>query len=373
MGTGELFKHDVVKTVMGRIGDDFTNLSDLLKETNELVTTALGSPDKAVYGRAGNKILATWDENCSTLNSFMSIYDSWSTMAVSMAKEFTKFDEGVAMVSDKDAANLRTIANLNKTTWLKTPEGRKNYVGSTVRYIDPETQEEILERQGFRGFDSTGGGSNFEWRLVTDKNGKIYGPDGKKLSQDELLKKDEKMQLLSSAKKELEYAANASEYAIEPHSRISDEERKRRLEYVGGACGTKEEQDAKMVNISVPIWNGEEIEYWDIRVNAKLQDNYMNAFREIAEMRTFVIVRQPGVDGAYNYSHATRSGGEASDHTLGTAIDINVQHNWGEGDDSEYAIKNHEEVIAAFARQGFFWGGDWDKTKDAMHFTFTGY
>ena len=73
MSTTEVFNASQVKSVMSEIGSEFSDLSSLVEETNSLVTSALGSPDKAVYGDAGNKILATWDENCSTLSSFINI------------------------------------------------------------------------------------------------------------------------------------------------------------------------------------------------------------------------------------------------------------------------------------------------------------
>ena len=194
---GELFEHTTVKTVMDKIGEDFSLLSDAIKETNELITTALGSPDKSVYGDAGNKILATWDENCSTLNSFMSIYDSWSTMAVSIAKEFAEFDKGVAVVGDKDAANIRTIANYNKSNWLKTYDASKAYVGSSNTYTDFESNSERKEHSNLkdkRVVEYTNEKNekitmyyNLDGKWIAIKNnGQLTDANGKKITEEEL-------------------------------------------------------------------------------------------------------------------------------------------------------------------------------------------
>ena len=403
---GELFEHTTVKTVMDKIGEDFSLLSDAIKETNELITTALGSPDKSVYGDAGNKILATWDENCSTLNSFMSIYDSWSTMAVSIAKEFAEFDKGVAVVGDNDAKALKTIADLNKTNWLKTSDGRKNYVGSTVSYIDPETQKEVEEKVGFKQFNSTGGGKSSseggDWRIVTEKDGKIYGTDGKEFSDEDLTKSKEKKEKLSEAQKALKSSVDvkhkeleqrdeerekkrveASEWAIgsensilhmnQKSSNSGYAERQKRIEFLGGMKNSDSAQRAMMTTINVPIWDGSKETTLPLTVNKKLVDNYQKAFREVCDLK-FPVKTNPSQNAfcAYAWNHF-RPGGERSDHAYGGTFDINTVDNSGSGNGSQYAVRTRPDVIAAFEKQGFFWGGNWESSKDDMHFSFTGY
>ena len=151
MSTTEVFNPGQVKSVMSEISSDFTELSSLIEETNTLITEALGSPDRAVYGDAGNKILATWDENCSTLNSFIKIYDNWSLMAVSIANEYGELDTGTAKVDGTDVEAFKTISGANKTTWLKTPEGAKGYTGSTSKYRDAETNNDMEETNSLSG------------------------------------------------------------------------------------------------------------------------------------------------------------------------------------------------------------------------------
>lgn len=161
-----------------------------------------------------------------------------------------------------------------------------------------------------------------------------------------------------------------SKFAIPSHALVDrDGTRAERVAYVGGECGTEAEQDAKMETIQVPYWNGEEVSKMNLTVNKNLVSNYQNAFQKLADMKYTVL---PETTGAYNYYHARRPSGAPSDHTLGSAVDLNWDNNWDTGDGSSYSIRGKEAVIEAFASEGFYWGGDWTNPDD-MHFTFTGY
>ena len=165
-------------------------------------------------------------------------------------------------------------------------------------------------------------------------------------------------------------SATPSQYAITPHTGISEEERAARVAMVGGECGSREEQDSKMTTIEVPYWDGQQEQTMKLTVNSNLVDNYQNVFRQLTDMHWTV---DSSRTGAYDYDHTPRPSGAPSDHTLGSAIDINWDNNWNTGDGSSAAVRGNEQVIEAFASQGFYWGGDWTSTKDDMHFTFTGY
>ena len=143
------------------------------------------------------------------------------------------------------------------------------------------------------------------------------------------------------------------------------EERARRMEIVGGECGSQAEQDSKMSTIEVPYWDGTQEQTMKITVNSNLTDNYQNVFRQLVDMHWKVDLNHTG---ASDYNHTPRPSRAPSDHTLGSVIDIN----WGTGDGSSAAVRGNEEVIRIFASQGFYWGGDWSEPDD-MHFTFTGY
>ena len=189
----EVFNPSKVKAVMSDIASEFDALSKLIETTNTLVTTALGSPDKAVYGDAGNKILATWDENCSTLSSFIKIYDNWSLMAVSIAREYGELDKGTAKVKDADAEALKTVADTNRTTWLKTPEGSKGYVGSTNSYINAESGTRVTEKSDLKNMRVVDRGNGLTEYYSLDgkllgikRNGQYYDANGRKIDSKDL-------------------------------------------------------------------------------------------------------------------------------------------------------------------------------------------
>ena len=145
--TTEVFDLETVKGVMGSIQGEFSTLSETISSINSDVTAALGSPDKAVYGDAGDKILATWDENCSMLASFIGIFDNWSNMVVGIAHEYGELDKGTAVVDDVDKDAFRTIANASKSSWLKTSEAIENYKGSVSKYIDENGTEHTVTKK----------------------------------------------------------------------------------------------------------------------------------------------------------------------------------------------------------------------------------
>lgn len=164
----------------------------------------------------------------------------------------------------------------------------------------------------------------------------------------------------------------ASPYAIEPHSRValSPGERARRIELVGGGRGTESQQNRKMTDIEVPYWNGEEVKTMTLTVNKFLVPNVTSIFEQLAAIKWKV---DPDTTGGYNYRTMRTSDTTLSDHSMGAAIDINWDNNYNTGDGSSMAVRQNEEVIRIFASQGFYWGGDWERNKDDMHFSFCGY
>ena len=138
-----------------------------------------------------------------------------------------------------------------------------------------------------------------------------------------------------------------------------------------GVKGSSEEQQsAYITTITVPIWDGNQETTMNLSVNKYLVDNYQAVFRELTDIKFPIIASQTG---AYNY-RAVASSGRLSDHGFGSAIDVNWDHNpqYGYPDNTQYGI--NESVIKAFAKQGFYWGGDWDVSSlDPMHFSWCGY
>ena len=207
MSTTEVFNPSQVKSVMSDIDSEFSRLSEIIEETNSIVTEKLGSPDEAVYGDAGNKILATWDENCSTLSSFMSIFDNWSLMVVSIAHEYGELDKGTAKVENTDLEAFQNISNANRTTWLKTPSGISGYVGSTSEYTDYATNTKYKETSNLKDrrvleiTDENNKKTKEYYNLAgeamgSEKNGQLYDSSGKKVKKigtEEELEREEKV------------------------------------------------------------------------------------------------------------------------------------------------------------------------------------
>ena len=150
MATTEVFDLNTVKGVIANIQGEFQSLSETLNTINSDVTAALGSPDKAIYGDAGDKILATWDENCSMLTSFMGIFDNWSNMVVSIAREYGELDKGTATVEDVDKQLFQDVASASRSSWLKTDTAKKAYTGSVSKYYD----DNLLEHTETKNLDT---------------------------------------------------------------------------------------------------------------------------------------------------------------------------------------------------------------------------
>lgn len=64
-----------------------------------------------------------------------------------------------------------------------------------------------------------------------------------------------------------------------------------------------------------------------------------------------------------------RGGSTPSNHSFGTAFDINAEWNGFKQKPAAVGAKGDLHAVAdVFKRFGFIWGGDWQNTKDGMHF-----
>lgn len=149
---------------------------------------------------------------------------------------------------------------------------------------------------------------------------------------------------------------------------------------------SKEEAERLIVKITVPVWKlkgGEKYaSTMTIDVNRRIADKYAAVFDDIFNGAERFPINSLG---AYSW----RGTGSTSEHCLGTAIDINPNENfcqyssgsivgsyWKPWEDP-YSITPYGEVVRAFERHGFTWGGDaWYKngygTRDYMHFSYMG-
>jgi hypothetical protein len=136
-------------------------------------------------------------------------------------------------------------------------------------------------------------------------------------------------------------------------------------------------------------------------VHARAAEQMTGIFRQlhaarfpIEELRVLSMADMLAVpSGDTNISSAlvcrsTTSGGRWSEHAYGTAIDLNPFHNpyvrgrvvvptlaaayLDRADHRPGMIQADDVVVRAFAEIGWQWGGDWEKSKDYMHFSANG-
>lgn len=147
---------------------------------------------------------------------------------------------------------------------------------------------------------------------------------------------------------------------------------------------TAEEALKHMVNITVDVWTlnssgtktpGKRT----IKINSALAETFTLVFKEIFEG-----AEQFPIKDVFGY--AWRSS-PTSEHRIGLAVDINANENymirsdgsvvagsfWRPGE-NPYSIKPDGDVVRAFKKYGFSWGGDaWKTSNDYMHFSFLGW
>lgn len=143
---------------------------------------------------------------------------------------------------------------------------------------------------------------------------------------------------------------------------------------------SKEEADALMTTVTVPVWrlqNGKKVSSTaSLTVHHRIADKVKLVFEEIYNGSEQFPIKDVG---AYSWRGGT------TEHNGGTAIDINANENyciynsgqtvgshWKPYEDP-YSIKPYGDVVNAFEKHGFTWGGDsWSNPKDYMHFSYLG-
>lgn len=144
---------------------------------------------------------------------------------------------------------------------------------------------------------------------------------------------------------------------------------------------TQAEAEALQVNVTVPVWkiNKKGQKYAStasFRVHHLIADEVKLVFEEIFNGPEKFPFKDVG-------GYAWRGG--RSEHNGGTAIDINANENycvysngnvvgshWKPYED-QYSITPYGDVVNAFEKYGFTWGGDaWASPKDYMHFSYLG-
>ena len=149
-----------------------------------------------------------------------------------------------------------------------------------------------------------------------------------------------------------------------------------------------EQAEAAMADITVPVWRLQSdgtktADTMTLTVNANLAQVYQAVFEEIFAGEEQFPLKNGG-------SYAWRSNAR-SEHRWGTAVDLNWEENmecyidasgavtqittgthWTPGEDP-YSIPADGDVVRAFKKYGFAWGGDaWPSKRDYMHFSYFG-
>lgn len=153
------------------------------------------------------------------------------------------------------------------------------------------------------------------------------------------------------------------------------------MELANAVPQTKEEADALMEEISVPVWkmksDGTKIASdMQVIVHSAISDRVRKVFEEIFAGEEQFPIKDMG-------GYAWRGG--TTEHNWGTAIDLNYNENYciykdettvGEcwlPYENPYSVLPYGDVVNAFEKYGFTWGGDaWASTKDYMHFSYLG-
>ncbi len=144
---------------------------------------------------------------------------------------------------------------------------------------------------------------------------------------------------------------------------------------------TKDEADALMVEVTVPVWRmkSDGAKYDSqikVTVHSAIADKVVAVFTEIFNGEEKFPIKDLG---GYSWR------GGKSEHNFGTAIDLNANENYciykdgttvGDGwfpYENPYSVTPYGEVVNAFEKYGFTWGGDaWSNPKDYMHFSYLG-
>lgn len=107
----------------------------------------------------------------------------------------------------------------------------------------------------------------------------------------------------------------------------------------------------------------------DITVNERIIDSLKTIQDEVNALNTGYTF-----DDIQGYNlRWKRFGGGMSLHSWGIALDINPLRNPYQGNiDGPTSTDIPQPIIDTFKKHGFFWGGDWEGYRDAMHFEWYG-
>lgn len=106
--------------------------------------------------------------------------------------------------------------------------------------------------------------------------------------------------------------------------------------------------------------------------NKAVHDSLKAVFEELRNKALIPMVKT--FDGCYNL-RMIRGGSRLSFHSFGAAVDINAQlfalgRDCRQPDD---ILPGYSQVVEAFEKAGWTWGGRWESRFDGMHFQYGAY
>ena len=151
--------------------------------------------------------------------------------------------------------------------------------------------------------------------------------------------------------------------------------------FPNGIPTTQEEMAKYLVTVNIKCLdkNGNTVTK-SITVHKALAKDVQDIFNEIyaAGFRAYDV-------GAYAWRGMAGNSKNRSHHSYGVAIDINPNENymvkggkvvagscWNPSS-NQYSFGPDSVVVKAFQKRGWTWGGNWNSSKDYMHFSYTGY
>lgn len=147
---------------------------------------------------------------------------------------------------------------------------------------------------------------------------------------------------------------------------------------------TQAEADANVVVVQIPVWklkaDGEKYSsVMSLQVHRNIANDVVQIFTEIYNGD-----EQFPINSVGGYCWRDTATGSRSQHSYGTCIDINPDQNYcvyrsgktigsfWKPYDNPYSITPDGDVMKAFVKYGWTWGGNWNSVKDYMHFSYLG-
>ncbi len=157
----ELFNKDGVIAAMNKMGDIFSNIAKTYNDTSVDITTALSSPNQAMWGSGADKLLSAWDSNAPLLDDFMNTFENWSALVTGTVNKFGNLETETALVKDLDIENIAKVAEQYRSSWFKTDAAKKTYIGGSYTMTGEDGTEYTINKSLENGLTKT----------YTDQNG----------------------------------------------------------------------------------------------------------------------------------------------------------------------------------------------------------